>query len=132
LLLSKPTKTRSRVRRVRVFSPLTQSPVTSQAKQKLTQMMNRVALQHGFEYNKLFIRNQKTKRGTCSSRRNLSLNIRLARAPDRVIEYVICHELTHLIHMNHARVFRDELAKIYPREQTKKAKEWLKINGARL
>lgn len=82
---------------------------------------------HNLTYNKLFIRSQKTKRGTCSSHRNISINIKLANAPDRIIEYVICHELTHLVHMNHSSKFWNELAKIYP--HTYIAKQWLREHG---
>lgn len=79
---------------------------------------------HNCEINKLFIRNQTTKRGTCSSKKNISLNRKLITLPERVIDYVICHELAHLAEMNHGKQFRAHCTRLYP--ETKRAKKRLK------
>ncbi|MBP6256196.1 M48 family metallopeptidase [Patescibacteria group bacterium] len=73
------------------------------------------------------MRSQKTKRGTCSSNRHISLNRKLITLPDRIIDYVICHELAHLTHMNHSKQFRDHCTSLYPR--TKEAKKRMKQEG---
>lgn len=82
---------------------------------------------HQCVFQKLFIRSQKTKRWTCSSKKHISLNRKLITLPERIIDYVICHELAHLTHMNHSKAFRTHCQDLYP--QTYEAKQWLKNNG---
>jgi len=55
--------------------------------------------------NKIYIRNQKSKWGSCSGNNNLSFNIRTIALPDRLFEYVVFHEFVHLMHKNHNRIF---------------------------
>lgn len=82
---------------------------------------------HHCSYDKLFIRSQTTKRWTCSSKKHISLNRKLITLPERVIDYVICHELAHLTHMNHSKQFWDHCQKLYPRAL--EAKKWLRKNA---
>ena len=56
----------------------------------------------------------KTRWGSCSSRHHLNLNIELIQFPPRIIELVICHEICHLIHMNHSKDFYQKLAELLP------------------
>jgi len=77
-----------------------------------TVLINRLkylARKYGFTYNRVFIRNQKTRWGSCSSKNNISLNMKLVRLPDDLIDYVILHELTHTIRRNHSKAFWKEL-----------------------
>lgn len=75
------------------------------AKNYLSQKLLERAEKHGLQYNKLFIRDQKTKRWTCSSKKNISLNRKLVKTPEYISDYVICHELAHLREMNHSKRF---------------------------
>lgn len=63
----------------------------------------------------------KTKWGSCSSERKLTFNYRLAMAPIEVIDYVVIHELCHLIHMNHDRSFWRRVGSIMPDYKEKEA-----------
>ncbi|AJS61330.1 M48 family metallopeptidase [Paenibacillus sp. IHBB 10380] len=56
----------------------------------------------------------RTKWGSCSSDKKLTFNYRLAMAPIEVIDYVIIHELCHLIHINHDRSFWRRVGSIMP------------------
>ena len=52
--------------------------------------------------------------GSCNSRREVRLSWRLVKAPPALIDYVVCHELAHLRHMNHSREFWAEVARLCP------------------
>ncbi|MFP4160076.1 MAG: M48 family metallopeptidase [Desulfobacterales bacterium] len=82
------------------------------AKGIITGRLEELARQHGFKYNKVFIRNQKTRWGSCSSLKNLSLNYKIALLPARLMDYILLHELVHTRHPHHGRQFWDELARI--------------------
>ncbi|WP_090648260.1 M48 family metallopeptidase [Paenibacillus sp. UNC496MF] len=62
-----------------------------------------------------------TKWGSCSSNKQLTFNYRLAMAPVEVIDYVIIHELCHLLHMNHDRSFWRRVGSIMPDYKEKEA-----------
>ncbi len=59
---------------------------------------------------RIFIRYSTSRWGSCSSLGNISLNGYLDFVPDELFHYVLCHELTHLKHMNHSRAFWNELS----------------------
>lgn len=65
-----------------------------------------------FRYNTVKITNAKTRWGSCTNKRNLNFSFRLILTPPEIIDYVICHELAHLKHMNHSKVFREEVSKM--------------------
>lgn len=52
--------------------------------------------------------------GSCSSRGDVRLNWRLMQAPPHIINYVVCHELAHLKHMNHSPKFWAQVAVLFP------------------
>ena len=69
----------------------------------------------------------KAKWGSCSSDKKLTFNYRLAMAPIEVIDYVIIHELCHLLHMNHDRSFWRRVGSIMP--DYKEKEEYLARHG---
>lgn len=60
---------------------------------------------YNFSFNKVRIKNQKSCWGSCSRRKNLNFNYRLAFLPAHVADYVVVHELCHLEEMNHSKNF---------------------------
>ena len=80
----------------------------SEIKNGIIYLKNRIielAEYHGFNFNKITIRNQKTRWGSCSAKNNISLNIQLVRLPEKLVDYVILHELVHTLVKNHSNKF---------------------------
>ncbi len=75
----------------------------------LAARLEELAELHDFRFNKVSVRNQKTKWGSCSARNNISLNMNLARLPDELRDYVLLHELLHTRIKNHSKKFWREL-----------------------
>ena len=84
----------------------------AKARIKLCRRLKYLAEKHGFTYNKVFIRNQRTRWGSCSSKNNISLNMKLVRIPDELVDYVILHELAHTRFKNHSKEFWAELDRL--------------------
>jgi hypothetical protein len=82
-----------------------------EAKTLLTMRLKQLAKNNGFSYNRVFIRNQKTRWGSCSSKNNISLNMKLVKLPDELIDYVILHELVHTRKKDHSKAFWAEMDK---------------------
>lgn len=78
-------------------------------------------------FSRIFIKNQKSRWGSCSSAKNLNFNWRLMMAPLFVLDYVVVHELCHLKQMNHSKEFWAEVEKVLP--DYKERKKWLDENG---
>lgn len=97
------------------------------AKQKITQRVAIYAKKLGLEYNAVKITNAKRHWGACTSKRNLIFNWKLIKAPLSVIDYIVVHELAHLIEANHSSRFWRIVKTNCPDYQ--KAKDWLKQNG---
>ncbi|MEM7725428.1 MAG: SprT family zinc-dependent metalloprotease [Cyanobacteria bacterium P01_A01_bin.45] len=76
--------------------------------------------------NSIKLSQQKRAWGTCSSKGNIRINWRLADAPLPVLEYVVAHEVTHLVHPNHSKDFWQTLSIIMPDWKQRKAnlKSW--------
>lgn len=88
------------------------------------------ATQMDVEYEKIEIRNQRTKWGSCSTTGTLGLNWRLLMAPSNVIDYVIIHELAHLLEPNHTDHFWDIVTQHDP--DYRGHARWLEENSAQL
>lgn len=81
----------------------------------------------GVTYNRITIRCQHTRWGSCSSKGNLNFNCLLALFPLEIIDSVVVHELCHRKHMNHSQQFYAEIEKVFP--DYKKWHKWLSDNG---
>ncbi|MCF6289889.1 MAG: M48 family metallopeptidase [Desulfobacterales bacterium] len=84
------------------------------AARQLTARLAELALLYGFDYEKVTIRKQKTRWGSCSASNNISLNIKLAVLPRELRDYVLLHELVHTRIHNHQPGFWQALEKIMP------------------
>lgn len=84
----------------------------------------------GGSYNRITVRDQKTRWGSCSAKGTLSFNWRLMLAPPSIPDYVIVHELCHLTYMNHSAAFWKKVESVYPDYRT--ARKWLKDHGHEL
>jgi len=88
-----------------------------EAKQYLPDRVALLANRFGFKFNRVFIKNLKSRWGSCSVRNNVNLNLQLMRFDDEVIDYIILHELLHTRVKNHSREFWSTLEKIFPRSR---------------
>ncbi|KPJ77312.1 MAG: hypothetical protein AMJ54_08375 [Deltaproteobacteria bacterium SG8_13] len=85
-------------------------PIDSRnARKLLVVRLQELSRKYGFAYNRVFIRNQKTRWGSCSANNNISLNLQLIRLPAELMDYVIFHELVHTRIKNHSQAFWEQL-----------------------
>lgn len=81
------------------------------ARRVIVDRLEELARRHGFSYKSVFVRNQRTRWGSCSAMNNISLNVNLIRLPAALRDYVILHELVHTRIKNHSPRFWEELEK---------------------
>jgi len=96
---------------IRELADLSATIDRESAGRKLIGRLNSLAMIHGFTFNGVYIRSQKTRWGSCSRKNNISLNVKLALLPEDLVDYVILHELVHTRIANHSNGFWDELDK---------------------
>ncbi len=93
----------------------------------LQQKVQKFANLLGVNYQDIRIKDQKSRWGSCSSKGNLNFNFRIIMAPEQICDYVVIHELCHLVHMNHSDDFWMLVKSICP--TYKQCIKWLKDNG---
>ena len=79
--------------------------IRQRAQLLLSPLLEQISTRIGLDYNRLRIRSQKTRWGSCSSRGNISLNDQLLFLPRDTVEYLMVHELCHRRQLNHSRAF---------------------------
>lgn len=123
-------KMEEREKAISEVQPFTQEEIKALAEKAKTIIHERVkyyAPKIGVTYNRITIRCQRTRWGSCSSKGNLNFNCLLALFPLEVIDSVVVHELCHRKHMNHSLQFYAEVEKVFP--EYKRWYKWLKDNG---
>ena len=85
-----------------------------ESKRYLPGRVKELAEQFGFRYRALSFRNNISNWGSCSADNNISLNVKLMKLPDEIIDYVILHELCHTVEKNHSSNFWALMEKVCP------------------
>lgn len=98
-----------------------------QALKKIEPLAKKYAKSLGVEYNEFKTSEMKYRWGSCTPANNIIFNWRIIKAPMYVLEYLVAHELVHLIENNHTPRFWNILSIQVPNYE--KAKNWLKKNG---
>ena len=99
------------------------------AKEVIAKKVEFYASKIGVTYNKITIRSQRSRWGSCSSKGNLNFNCILMLFPDEIIDSVVVHELCHRKYMNHSKQFYLLVESVFPSYQ--KCKKWLDENGSK-
>ncbi|WP_434634937.1 M48 family metallopeptidase [Vibrio sp. SCSIO 43086] len=97
------------------------------ANKKVREKVLRYANIVGVETGVIRVRDFKSRWGSCTPYGDLEFNWVIVMAPNRVVDYVVVHELCHLIHHDHSPQFWKEVERVMP--DYKEHKEWLRVNG---
>ena len=99
----------------------------SRALKHLQEKTDRYALQIGVSPAWVSVRNFRSRWGSCDKQGGLTFNWNIIKAPNSIVDYVVIHELCHLLHPNHSKAFWQQVAR-YDRSFAAH-KNWLKINS---
>lgn len=108
----------------------TRDHLVATARREFANRARRVAARIGRSVARVSVRDTKSRWGSCSGRANLSFSWRLIFAPESVIDYVVAHEVAHLIEMNHGPRFWRLVESLSPGSAA--PREWLKRHRNRL
>jgi len=97
------------------------------AKEKITPKVVEYAKKLGVGYNKILVSDIKLRWGSCTLKNNININYRIIKAPAFVSNYIIVHELTHLLVSNHTEEFWQIVRTAFPKYE--EAKKWLMEKG---
>ncbi|MGE4179392.1 MAG: M48 family metallopeptidase [Limisphaerales bacterium] len=112
------------------WRPAVERHLRSLAATELPPLVLGAADLHAVKVDRVQVRDQRTRWGSCSRRGTISLNWRLVQVPYFVRDYLIAHELAHLRQMNHSRRFWAVVEEFYP--SWRDAERWLREYGRRL
>jgi hypothetical protein len=98
-----------------------------QAQEIISERTKIMAEKLNLKYASIKISNAKTNWGSCGPKNSLNFNWRLIMAPEAVIDYVIIHELMHILEKNHSRHFWNKVADAMLEYKT--ARKWLRENS---
>ena len=101
-----------------------------QAEQKLQEKVTRYAPMVGAHPAGVSVRSFKSRWGSCTARGAVELNWQIMMAPTRMVDYVVVHELCHLIRHDHSQAFWREVERVMPDYQ--QCRDWLRANATKL
>lgn len=104
-VLETMAKQRERYKDVRIPTAAEIEAMRRQAKAELPPRLAELAARYGFTYGKVTIKNNATNWGSCSTKGNINLNLKVVRLPALLQDYVLLHELCHLRHHDHGHAF---------------------------
>ena len=102
----------------------------NKAQERLKEKTERYAKQIGVSPAAVSVRNFKSRWGSCDKKGQVVFNWNIIKAPHSVVDYVVVHELCHLIHPNHSKEFWQEVGRFD--SNYLEHRQWLKIKGAGL
>ena len=102
----------------------------NKAQERLKEKTDRYAKQIGVSPAAVSVRNFKSRWGSCDKKGQVVFNWNIIKAPHSVVDYVVVHELCHLIHPNHSKEFWQEVGRFD--SNYLEHRQWLKIKGAGL
>jgi predicted metal-dependent hydrolase len=85
-----------------------------EAKKILPVRLGELSRKYQLPFNKVIIKNNKSRWGSCSEKNNINLSLHLVRLPDHLMDYILLHELVHTVHKNHSKKFWKHLEKLEP------------------
>jgi hypothetical protein len=86
----------------------------NQAREIVEEKIARFNSFYNLNFNKIRIKNQKTRWGSCSKKGNLNFNYKIVFLESKMADYLVVHELCHLAEFNHSRSFWNLVAKTIP------------------
>ena len=125
--LKKHAECMAQLEDVEPLSPSELEALRKKAKEYIPQRVAYYAPKVGVSYERIAIRCQRSKWGSCSSKGNLNFNCLLMLTPPEVIDSVVVHELCHRKEMNHSPRFYALVKSVYPNYDA--CHKWLKNNG---
>ncbi len=111
----------------RVIKPLLKKWYQQQAEEILLAKTAAYAKIIGIKPGKITVKSFKSRWGSCSINGDLQYNWRIVMAPDEIINYLVVHELCHILHHNHSPSYWRTVAQFHP--EYKESRAWLKTNG---
>lgn len=98
-----------------------------QAREFVAKKVEEINKIYNFSFGKIFIKNHKTRWGSCSKKKNLNFNFKIIFLPEKLAEYIVAHELCHLQEFNHSQKFWNLLGRAVSdyRERTRELKSKL-------
>ena len=84
--------------------------------------INEINKFYNFSFNRICVKNHKSRWGSCSKKRNLNFNYKIVHLPAELAEYIVAHELCHLKELNHSHRFWALVAKAAPDYKVRRQK----------
>lgn len=104
----------------KIIIPTIEHWIKNRAKKHLINWVSAISEEMHLPFRSVTIRGQRARWGSCSEHRDLSLNYKLLFLPASLVDYILVHELCHLVHLNHSRDFWNLVATHEPNYREKR------------
>lgn len=112
------------------IKPLLEKWYREKALEKISERIDYYSKYFNRKPSKIVVKEQKKRWGSCNSRGELFFNWRIVMAPLRILDYIVVHEMSHMVHLNHSKDYWEFVSTILP--DYKDHKSWLKEYGITL